>query len=40
MQSGSAKELDIAVIRNPRISNFTDIDPLEDEPDMAVRDVT
>ncbi|MBW4083486.1 cobyric acid synthase [Paenibacillus sp. S150] len=31
------KELDIAVIRYPRISNFTDFDPLEDEPDTAVR---
>ncbi|MNO14407.1 Cobyric acid synthase [compost metagenome] len=34
------KELDIAVIRYPRISNFTDFDPLEDEPDTAVRYVT
>ncbi|AIQ16438.1 cobalamin biosynthesis protein CobQ [Paenibacillus sp. FSL H7-0357] len=40
MQPGSAKELDIAVIRYPRISNFTDFDPLEDEPDTAVRYVT
>ncbi|CAH1217594.1 Cobyric acid synthase [Paenibacillus auburnensis] len=40
MQSGSAKELDIAVISYPRISNFTDFDPLEDEPDTAVRYVT
>lgn len=40
MQPGSAKELDIAVIRYPRISNFTDFDPLEDELDTAVRYVT
>jgi len=33
-------ELDIAVIRFPRISNFTDIDPLELEPDVAIRYVT
>ncbi|WP_445670318.1 cobyric acid synthase [Paenibacillus sp. FSL P4-0338] len=33
----SAKELDIAVIRYPRISNFTDFDPLQEEPDAAVR---
>ncbi|WP_042198403.1 cobyric acid synthase [Paenibacillus camerounensis] len=35
--SGSAKELDIAVIRYPRISNFTDFDPLQAEPDVSVR---
>ncbi|QSF46056.1 cobyric acid synthase [Paenibacillus tianjinensis] len=40
LQPGSIKELDIAVIRYPRISNFTDFDPLEDEPDTAVRYVT
>ncbi|WP_150265896.1 cobyric acid synthase [Paenibacillus tepidiphilus] len=34
------KELDIAVIRYPRISNFTDFDPLELEPDTAVRYVS
>ncbi|MCE3199322.1 cobyric acid synthase [Paenibacillus sonchi] len=34
------KELDVAVIRYPRISNFTDFDPLEDEPDTAVRYVS
>lgn len=34
------KELDIAVIRYPRISNFTDFDPLADEPDTAVRYVS
>ncbi|WP_411349365.1 cobyric acid synthase [Paenibacillus sp. WLX2291] len=32
-----AKELDIAVIRYPRISNFTDFDMLEAEPDVSVR---
>lgn len=37
VREGSMKELDIAVIRYPRISNFTDFDPLEDEPDAAVR---
>ncbi|WP_246187858.1 cobyric acid synthase [Paenibacillus tengchongensis] len=34
------KDLDIAVIRYPRISNFTDFDPLEAEPDTAVRYVS
>ncbi|WP_379132869.1 cobyric acid synthase [Paenibacillus sp. sgz500958] len=38
--TGNGKELDIAVIRYPRISNFTDFDPLGDEPDTAVRYVT
>nr|WP_246627362.1 cobyric acid synthase [Paenibacillus solanacearum] len=32
--------LDIAVIRLPRISNFTDIDPLSFEPDVRLRFVT
>ncbi|WNS46977.1 cobyric acid synthase [Paenibacillus sp. MMS20-IR301] len=36
-RTDSERELDIAVIRYPRISNFTDFDPLEDEPDTAVR---
>ncbi|NIK68656.1 cobyric acid synthase [Paenibacillus sp. BK720] len=31
------KEIDIAVIRLPRISNFTDCDPLEAEPDVLLR---
>ncbi|SFD64739.1 adenosylcobyric acid synthase [Paenibacillus catalpae] len=31
------KEIDIAVIRLPRISNFTDFDPLEAEPDVSLR---
>ncbi|MEM7555445.1 MAG: cobyric acid synthase CobQ [Cyanobacteria bacterium P01_A01_bin.84] len=30
-------ELNIAVIRLPRISNFTDFDPLESEPSVSVR---
>ncbi|MGZ9583549.1 cobyric acid synthase [Paenibacillus marinisediminis] len=30
-------ELDIAVIRYPRISNFTDMDPLMAEPDVRIR---
>ena len=30
-------DLDIAIIRYPRISNFTDIDPLAAEPDVRVR---
>ncbi|USG68483.1 cobyric acid synthase [Brevibacillus ruminantium] len=33
-------EIDIAVIRYPRISNFTDIDPFFVEPDCRVRFVT
>ncbi|GLX70933.1 cobyric acid synthase [Paenibacillus glycanilyticus] len=32
-----AKELDIAVLKLPRISNFTDFDPLEAEPDVTLR---
>ncbi|WP_238655121.1 cobyric acid synthase [Paenibacillus piscarius] len=36
-REGTEKAIDIAVIRYPRISNFTDFDPLEDEPDTAVR---
>ncbi|MFB5266933.1 cobyric acid synthase [Paenibacillus enshidis] len=34
------KELDIAVIRYPRISNFTDVDALAEEPDVSIRFVT
>ncbi|WP_461201044.1 cobyric acid synthase [Anoxybacillus sp. TBDG-1] len=34
------KAIDIAVIQYPRISNFTDIDPLFAEPDCSVRFVT
>lgn len=40
LRAEQGKELDIAVIRYPRISNFTDFDPLADEPDTAVRYVT
>ncbi|MFJ5714673.1 cobyric acid synthase [Neobacillus sp. NPDC093127] len=32
-----SKDIDIAVIRHPRISNFTDIDPLFEEKDCHVR---
>lgn len=32
--------IDVAVIRFPRISNFTDIDPLFEEPEVGVRFVT
>jgi adenosylcobyric acid synthase len=35
--TGRAASLDVAVIRLPRISNFTDIDPLILEADLAVR---
>ncbi|MEH7332161.1 cobyric acid synthase [Neobacillus drentensis] len=34
------KELDIAVIQYPKISNFTDIDPFFAEPDCHVRFIT
>jgi len=33
----AADRLDIAVIRLPRLSNFTDFDPLEAEPDVRLR---
>jgi len=39
-QPARVNELDIAVIRLPRISNFTDIDPLLHEPDVHVRYIT
>lgn len=39
-RSAEDKELDIAVIRYPRISNFTDTDALAAEPDVSVRYVT
>ena len=34
---GSKGEIDIAVLRLPKISNFTDFDALEREPDVSVR---
>lgn len=33
----SAHKLDIAVLRLPRLSNFTDFDPLDEEPDVELR---
>ncbi|MGP7817182.1 cobyric acid synthase [Niallia sp. 01092] len=36
----SEKELDIAVIQYPKISNFTDVDPFFVEPDCHVRFIT
>ncbi|NNV05910.1 cobyric acid synthase [Geobacillus sp. C56-T2] len=38
--SGGERAIDIAVIRCPKIANFTDIDPLLAEPDCRVRLVT
>lgn len=35
--SGKTAEIEIAVLRTPKISNFTDFDPLDSEPDVAVR---
>ncbi|MAR06382.1 MAG: cobyric acid synthase CobQ [Cyanobium sp. NAT70] len=35
--SGQASELDIAVIRLPSLSNFSDLDPLEAEPSVRLR---
>ena len=35
--TGSSQKLDIAVIRLPFISNFTDFDALKDEPDVQLR---
>ncbi|RAU97612.1 cobyric acid synthase [Paenibacillus sp. YN15] len=32
-----APKLDIAVLRLPRLSNFTDFDPLDEEPDVELR---
>ncbi len=36
-QGLSAHKLDIAVLRLPRLSNFTDFDPLDEEPDVELR---
>ena len=36
-QPSSADVLDIAVIRLARLSNFTDLDPLQGEPDLRMR---
>jgi adenosylcobyric acid synthase len=36
----SADQLDVAVIRLPRLSNFTDFDPLLEEQDVHVRYIT
>jgi len=36
-QSGEARDLEIAVLRTPKISNFTDFDALESEVDVSVR---
>lgn len=36
-ETGTQRELDIAVIRLPRISNFTDMDPLRFEEDVQLR---
>jgi adenosylcobyric acid synthase len=35
--SGSSHTLDVAVVRLPRISNFTDLDPLALEPNVGLR---
>jgi adenosylcobyric acid synthase len=39
-RAARADELDVAVVRFPRISNFTDLDPLAAEPGVRVRFVT
>lgn len=39
-QNENQPKIDIAVIRLPHISNFTDFDPLADEPDVQLRYVT
>ncbi|UOF89811.1 cobyric acid synthase [Fodinisporobacter ferrooxydans] len=38
--TSESKEIDIAVIQYPKISNFTDVDPFRVEPDCQVRHVT
>ena len=37
VERAEEKELNLAVIRTPKISNFTDFDSLESEPDVALR---
>ncbi len=37
LSAGNAEKLDIAVLSIPRISNFTDFDPLAAEPDVNLR---
>jgi adenosylcobyric acid synthase len=39
-QSHSGSEISISVVRLPRISNFTDFDPLESEPSVTVKYVS
>jgi len=39
-RSDAAKELDVAVLRLPRMSNFTDVDALAGEPDVSIRFVS
>ncbi|QRG68824.1 cobyric acid synthase [Brevibacillus choshinensis] len=39
-QQETARDIDIAVIRYPRISNFTDVDPFFVEPDCRMRFVS
>lgn len=38
--TGPGRSIDVAVVRLPRLSNFTDFDPLCLEPDVSVRFVT
>ncbi|MEC0225867.1 cobyric acid synthase [Paenibacillus alba] len=40
MNGKSADQLDVAVIRLPRLSNFTDFDPLQEEKDVHFRYIT
>ncbi|MFD2368984.1 cobyric acid synthase [Brevibacillus sp. GCM10020057] len=39
-QPNTRRDIDIAVLRYPRISNFTDVDPFFVEPDCSLRFVT
>jgi adenosylcobyric acid synthase len=36
-RENSSRDIEIAIIHLPHISNFTDFDPLEDEPDINIR---